>query len=285
MASHSPPFDRTASSSSRRRTLQTTPQDSSHRAVISPLEGRSWSAGQDETERAGPYDMPQATIQNPVSEQHGGQSSGPVSRRPSRRSTASFEPSSTMPIDPQPFDFSELQRGQAHTQVYGYPGGAGRSRTDPQSTLGDGNALRREVCSGKDSRESSVCDNDVGRSQPGVLRNDLEASRMLPVPILTHPVLGPVGGPVLGVADATQEGYPDRSSRNHFCASFHFILRSRHSCLSRNYRHHQKAILWPRELPTIPHLGGYLVLTVRSSTFLLRLSETDRSSRQRVACE
>ena len=182
MASDIPPFDRTASSSSR-RTLRTTAQDSSHRTVISPLEGQG--------ESAGPYDMPQATTQNPASE-HGGQSGGDVHRRSSRKTTALPDPPPPMPIDLQPSDTSELQRGQVQTQVDGHLlGGAGQSQSNPRGTPGGRSASRKGVRSGKGSRGPPVRDNNKGRPRPGVRPNDPKPSRMLlvltlPYPYLTH---------------------------------------------------------------------------------------------------
>lgn len=60
-----------------------------------------------------------------------------------------------MPVDPQPFDYGELQRGQGRNQVYGRAGETGRSHTDLQSTRGGRAASRRDV-SGKGSRELSI---------------------------------------------------------------------------------------------------------------------------------
>ena len=187
MTSHSPSPQKAISSSSR-RTPQTTSQNSKHRTATLPPEGQGGSARLDESEKARPYDRSQATVQDPLSEQQGEQSSGRVRRRPSRRSTAPSESPSSMPIDSQPFDLSELQQGQARNQVHGYLGGAGQSRTNLQSTLGDRNASRRDV-SGKESRELSVRDDDKGRSRPVVRQNDLEASRMLLVLMLSIPCL------------------------------------------------------------------------------------------------
>ena len=176
MASDYPPFDRTASSSSR-RTLRTTAQDSSHRTFTSPLEGQS--------ESAGPYDISQA-IQNPVSEQHGGQSGGNVRRRSSRKTTALPDSPPLMPIDLQPSDTSELQRGRVHTQVDGHLGGVGQSQSNPQSTPSDRSASRRGVGGGKASRGPLVRGNDRGRSRPGVRPNDPMPSRMPLVLILAY---------------------------------------------------------------------------------------------------
>ena len=171
MASDYPPFDRMASSSSH-RTLRTTAQDSSHRAVTLPPED--------------PYDMPQATVQDPASEQHGSQSGGIVRRRPSRKTTALPVPPPPMPIDSQPSDLNEPQPSQVHTQADGHLGGAGQSRSNLRSTPGDRSASRRGVRGGKDSRGSPVRGDDRGRSRPAARPNDPIPSRMLLVLILAY---------------------------------------------------------------------------------------------------
>ena len=173
MASDSTPFDRTASPSSR-RTLQTTAQDSSHRAVTSPLEGQSGSAG--------PYDRPQATIQDPASEQHGDQSGGIIRRRPSRKTVALPDLPPPMPIDPRPSDLNVPQPSQAD----GHLGGVGQSPSNPRSTPSDRSASRRGVKGDKDSRGPPVRGNDRGRSRPEVRPNDPTPSRMLLVLILAY---------------------------------------------------------------------------------------------------
>ena len=171
MASNYPPFDRTASTSSR-RTLRTTAQDSSHRAVTSPLEG--------------PYDMPQVTTQDPASEQYGGQSGGIVRRRSSRRTTALPGAPPPMPIHLQPSDLNELQQSQVYTQTDGYLGGAGQSHANLRSTPSDRSASRRGVSGGKDSRGPSVRGDDTGRSRHGARPNDPIPSRMLLVLTLVY---------------------------------------------------------------------------------------------------
>ena len=167
MASDHPPFDRTASSSSR-RTLRTTAQDSSHRVVTSPLEG--------------PYDMPQATVQDPASEQHGDQSGGIIRRRPSRKTVALPDPPPPMPIDPRPSDLNVPQPSQAD----GHLGGVGQSPSNPRSTPSDRSASRRGVKGDKDSRGPPVRGNDRGRSRPGARPNDPIPSRMLLILILAY---------------------------------------------------------------------------------------------------
>ena len=173
MVSDYPPFERTASSSSR-RTLRTTAQDSSHCAVTSPLEGQS--------ESAGPYDMPQAMVQDPAPEQHGGQSGGIVRRRSSRKTTALPETPPPMPIDPRPSDLNEPQPSQAD----GHLGGVGQSPSNPRCTPSDRSASRRGARGGKGSRGLPVRGNDRGRSRPGVRPNDPIPSRMPLVLILAY---------------------------------------------------------------------------------------------------
>ena len=173
MASDYPPFDRTASSSSR-RTLRTTVQDSSHRAVISPLEGQS--------ESAGPYDMPQAMVQDPASEQYGDQSGGIVRRRSSRKAAALPDPPPLMPIDPRPSDLNAPQPSQAD----GHLSGVGQSPSNPRSTPSDRSASRTGVRGGKGSRGPPVRGNDRGRSRPGARPNNPIPSRMPLVLILAY---------------------------------------------------------------------------------------------------
>ena len=176
MTLDSPPFDRTVSSSSR-RALQTTPQDSSHRIVTSPPEDQSRNAGLDGDERAGSYDIPQATIQNPLSEQYGDQPSGSVRQRASSNTAALPEPPPVF-IDPQP--------SEAHIRVDGYLDGAGQSQSNPRSTPSDRSASRRGVRGDKGSRGLPVRNNDKGRPRPGVRPNDPKPSRMLPVLTLAY---------------------------------------------------------------------------------------------------
>lgn len=183
MAPRSPSLHKTVSSSSH-RTLQTIPQSSSPHTDILPPEGQGTGVGLDESERTGLYNRSQATIQDPLSEQHEGQLSGRTCR-----SAAPPEHFPSMPSDPQPFDLSELQQGRAHNQVRGYLDGAGQARANLQSTLDDENTSKRDVGSGKDSREPSVRDNDEGIFRPGVRLNNLKASRMLFVLTLAHPNL------------------------------------------------------------------------------------------------
>ena len=139
------PSPQKAISSSSRRTPQTTSQNSNHRAATLPLEGQGGNAMLNERKKERPYDRPQVTIQDLLSEQQGEQSSGHVRRRPSRRSTAPPESPSSMPIDSQPFDLSELQQGQIHNQLGGYLGGAGQSGTNLLSTLDDKNSSQMRL--------------------------------------------------------------------------------------------------------------------------------------------
>ena len=133
MGSHTPPLYKKASSSSR-HTLQTTPEKSSNNIGSPPPQSRSIATGLDEGGGRRPPDR----SQDPPLEHRGGL----VARMPSLRSTAGSE-SSPMPIDPPSFDYSELQKGQAHNLVYSHAGEAGKSRTDLQSTRGGRNPSRR----------------------------------------------------------------------------------------------------------------------------------------------
>ena len=261
MASHSSPFGGTTSSSSR-RTLKTTPQESSRRIITSPLEDQSGSAGLDESEKARPYKVSQATIQNPVSEQHGDQSSGSVRQRASRKTTALPEPPPPMPIDPQPSDLSERQRGQAHTQAGGDPGGAGQSRSSLRSTPGDRSASIRDVRSGKGSHGPPVRDNDKGRSQPGVRPNDPKPPCMLLVFTLAYPYLTQSVAQFSVWLSRRKKG-PTLFVRVPYPSVRHFISLEWTPGLSRNRHHNQKATHWSREPPIFPRRGNHPVLTVR----------------------
>ena len=141
MGPHTPPLHKKASSSSR-HTLQTAPEKSNNSIGPPPPVSRSLGTGLDE----GGDRKPRDRSQDPPLKQRGGL----VARMPSRRSTTGSE-SSPMPVDPQPFDYGELQNGQAHNQVYNRAGGTRKSRTDLQSTRGR-TASRRDV-SGKCSRK------------------------------------------------------------------------------------------------------------------------------------
>ena len=169
--------------------------------------------------------------------QQGGQSSGKVARRPSRRNTGQSEPSSSMPEDPRQFNFSEPQTGLAHNQVYDYAGGVGESRINLQNTLGGMKASKRDV-RGKGFRELSVHqpaplvadagvgmdpnrdseDNNEGKYWRGSQQNDHGASRMLLV--LIRPYLAPDtgGGSALNVGDGYHQGSQSRNpSRAFLC--------------------------------------------------------------------
>lgn len=77
-------------------------------------------------------------IRDPLSDadhgHSGGQPSGRISQ--SRQSTGESEPASPMPVDPVAFDLKALQNGLVEHQIYGLPGGTGKSRTNPQNNLG-----------------------------------------------------------------------------------------------------------------------------------------------------
>ncbi|KAF9642667.1 kinase-like protein [Thelephora ganbajun] len=157
-AKHSPSLHSTISTASR-PAPQVSSQLSEYSSDPVPPANRGGGAGMHLSHEGGPYGSSQVTSQDPPSgtdyyrpsEQQGGQLSGRMSRRPSRRSTAASEPSSPMPTDPHPFDFTELQK----SQVYGHTGGAGKSHVSLKNTLGDRNRSKKDV-SGKGSRELSV---------------------------------------------------------------------------------------------------------------------------------
>jgi hypothetical protein len=100
-------------------------------------------------------DLPSDADHRRSGDQQGGQPNGRVNRRPSRRGADGSEPSSRMPTATEPFDFNTPQNGLAQHQVYGYQGGAGKSRTSLRNTLGGNNSSRRNVSS-RGSRELSV---------------------------------------------------------------------------------------------------------------------------------
>ena len=85
-----------------------------------------------------------------------------------------------MPIDPQPFDFGELQRGQTHNPVYSYTGGTGKSRTN--LPRGNRTSSRRYV-SAKGSRKLSIREVVFGVADDGAefdLNSDLDGNGYLP---------------------------------------------------------------------------------------------------------
>jgi hypothetical protein len=92
-------------------------------------------------------DLPSDADHRRSGDQQGGQPNGRVNRRPSRRGADGSEPSSRMPTATEPFDFNTPQNGLAQHQVYGYQGGAGKSRTSLRNTLGGNNSSRRNVSS------------------------------------------------------------------------------------------------------------------------------------------
>ena len=183
---HTPSLHKKVSSSSH-RPLQLSPKKSNYSIGPPPPESRSRSTGLDDGGGGRPHDR----SQDPPSEQR-----GLVTRMPSRRSTTGSEPS-PMPVDPQPFDYGELQRSQARNQVYGPPGGTGKSHTDLQNTRGGRTASKRDV-SGKGSRRLLICevvfaivdngvefdlnrdldDNDEGKYWSGPQRDNRGASCM-----------------------------------------------------------------------------------------------------------
>ena len=205
LASH-PPSPHTVSLSS--RLPQITPQQSNYSTdIVSPV-SQDEDTDPDESESSKRHDTPQAATQYPPSavnhyhsgEQQTGQSGERVSRRISRRDTTTSEPSSPLPIDPEPFDLDKLQKDRSNNQVYGHEVGAGKSHPDLQSTPGSRNASKKDV-NGKGSREVSIYElnfavtdagiglnldhglegNDEGRRQSESRRDNYRAPRALPL--------------------------------------------------------------------------------------------------------
>ena len=163
-------------------------------------------------------------------EQQEGPSSGRVSRTTSRRSAAASEHPPPMTPAPPP-DLSERQTDQADNQVYGYSGGAVKSR----ASLRGKNPSRRNVI-GKDSRESSdrglalavvdtgvgldldhdVENDDEGKHRSRVRRDDRRLSRMLFALIPPYPVSNIGGGSVLNVGDGHNQSDPSRNPSRGF---------------------------------------------------------------------
>ena len=141
----------------------------------------------DKGEKVRPQDKSQATIQDPLLALHGSQQSERLSRKPSRRSATPSEPLPPLPIDHEPSDLGEVQPARPLGQIHDYPGEVIGSRTNLQSTFGDGDASRRGVSSGKDSPELST--HGKGKFWPGGRQVDLEASRMFLVFILAYSYL------------------------------------------------------------------------------------------------
>jgi hypothetical protein len=84
-------------------------------------------------------DLPLDADHRHSGDQQGDQPTGRISQ--SRQSTGVSESGSLMPIDPEPFDLNMLRNGRTQHQFYGYPGGAGKSRTNPQENLGPSRTL------------------------------------------------------------------------------------------------------------------------------------------------
>jgi len=192
-----PPSPHNMVASSFRHTPQITPQKSNYSYEVYSPGNRGGNAGLHDGQNSKPYTCSQITTQDPSlggghyrpSKEQGGLSGGRISRRLSRRGTAESEPPSPMPIDPGPLDPSGLR----DSQVYGYAGGAGMSRTN---TLGDINWPAKDVRGGG-SRELlvrelvftaaetrlgldlslDVDDHDEGRYWAGGPRDDRGASR------------------------------------------------------------------------------------------------------------
>jgi hypothetical protein len=144
-ASH-PPSPRHGVSAAPRLTAQIPSQGSNYSTVTLSSEHQSGRAKLDKSVNARPHGGPQAMISDlPLDanygrsgDQQGDQPTGHISQ--SRQSAGVSEPESPMPIDPEPFDLNMLRNGVQH-QVYGYPGGTGKSRTNPQDNLGPSRML------------------------------------------------------------------------------------------------------------------------------------------------
>jgi hypothetical protein len=136
-ASHPPSLRHTGSTASH-LTAQIPPQRSNHGINTLSPEHQGGSVRPDESGNVWLHGTSQAMIQDPPSDadrgHFGGQPSGRTSQ--SRQSTGESEPASPMPVDPVPFDLKTLQNGPAEHQIYGHPGGTGKSRTNPQNNLG-----------------------------------------------------------------------------------------------------------------------------------------------------
>jgi len=169
--SHTPSLHKKPSSSSR-HTPQTTPEKLKNSISIGPppLESGSMGTGLNKGGDRRPHDR---SNDPPL-----GQRGGLVARMPSHRSTTGSE-SSPMPIDPQPFDWGELQKGQVHThnQVYGPAGGTRKSHTDLQSTSRGGRTASRRDVSGKGSSKLRIREAIFATADNGVefdLNHDLD---------------------------------------------------------------------------------------------------------------
>ena len=149
-ASHSP-SPRHGISAAPRLTAQIPSQGSNYSTDTLSAEHQGGRAKLDKSMNARPHGSPQAMISDlPLDANHGhsgdqrgDQPTGHISQ--SRQSTGVSEPGSLMPIDPEPFDLDMPRNGAQH-QVYGYPGGAGKSRTNPQDNLGPSRMLFALIC-------------------------------------------------------------------------------------------------------------------------------------------
>jgi len=112
MVSHPPPLYNAVSSPSP-CTPQITHEESNHRGAPNTLSPGNTGVGVelDENKNMRPYEHPQATIQDPSLKQGGGQPNGHIDWTPPHWSIDTSEPPSPLPIDPQPFDFSEPHEG------------------------------------------------------------------------------------------------------------------------------------------------------------------------------
>ena len=186
LTSH-PPSPHAVSSSS--CLPQITQQSNYSTDIVSPV-SQSGGMGLDESESPRQYDAPQA-IQHPpsaVSHYHSGewlagQSGGHVSWRTSRRDTTTSEPSSSMPIDPELFDFGkQFPLPQKHQDRQGHPwnpeGHAGAPNLQMYSVFHCTRELRRALKSApfvggnggvQEQEGQSGSDDALGEYAPGLL--------------------------------------------------------------------------------------------------------------------
>ena len=134
---------------------QITPQESGYSSIVLSQETDGGGGELDEDE---PYIIIHPMVQGSSSDAHayhsskeqGVRSGGPIGRTPSLRSTGASESSPT-PIDPPEVGSDKSRKAQARSLANGHSHGAVKSSTNLQSTLGGGNASRRDV-RGMDSR-------------------------------------------------------------------------------------------------------------------------------------
>ena len=128
---------------------QITPQRSNYSSTTLSPESKGGNTRLDEDEDVRPYTNFQVMVQGPSldagdyhsSREQGGQSGGPISRIPSRRSTGA----SDTPIDPPQSNPDEPRKARARNPANAHPHRAEKSSTNLQSTLGGRNASKRDV--------------------------------------------------------------------------------------------------------------------------------------------